>query len=369
MTTLFKNSHFKIGIVLCLCFWTSAQSAVLLIDTSRTVNKANRIQLTLDTSEAEKVLEILALRQGNKKIGNDLWEQLFTTEPYQRLKKREIFIAQYFRTGRSFTDSAFKAFVLSDNLLERASELQTTLNGWKKADLNAASELVLRYLPDSAIIRAKIFPTIKPQGNSFVWETSTNPAIFLSINPTVTSDEFTSTVSHELHHIGLASLGSAQKTNTASLGERARVVAEWIGAFGEGMAMLAAAGGPDVHPHAVSAPEERARWDSDLANFNVNLLSVDSFFVKILDGSFANQDAIQERGSSFFGTQGPWYTVGYKMSIMVEKKFGRATLIQTMLDPRQLLTLYNRAAKEFNTKGKEQLALWSEKILKQIEAE
>ena len=50
-----------------------------------------------------------------------------------------------------------------------------------------------------------------------------------------------------------------------------------IGAFGEGFAMLAAAGGPDVHPHAVSSPEERARWDKDMLNFNDDLKKVECF--------------------------------------------------------------------------------------------
>ena len=48
--------------------------------------------------------------------------------------------------------------------------------------------------------------------------------------------------------------------------------------MGEGFAMLAAAGGPDIHPHAVSDAKERARWDHDLANFNEDLKKVESFF-------------------------------------------------------------------------------------------
>lgn len=370
MTTLLKNSNFKIGIVLCLCFWTSVQSAVVPTDTSRTANTASRIQLTLDTSEADEVLAILTLRSESKPIGDKEWQRLFATEPYQRLKKREKIIAQYLRdTTRMFTDDAFKAFVLSEDLLKRAQELRATLDRWKKTNLQIAAEQILHYLPDSAKIRAKIYPIIKPRENSFVWEASTDPAIFLYLNPTVTGDEFTNTASHEFHHIGLSSLGSFREKTVTSLGERARTVAQLIGAFGEGMAMLAAAGSPDIHPHAVSAQEDRARWDNDMENFNTNLCSVDSFFINILDGSLSGQDAIQEKAFSFFGVQGPWYTVGYKMSVMVEKKFGRAALIQTMLDPRQLLALYNRAAKEFNAVGKNQLAVWSEEVLKQVGVE
>lgn len=45
--------------------------------------------------------------------------------------------------------------------------------------------------------------------------------------------------------------------------------------FSEGLAMVAAAGGPDVHPHAKSTPEIRAGWDRDVANFEQDLRKVE----------------------------------------------------------------------------------------------
>jgi putative zinc-dependent peptidase DUF5700 len=56
------------------------------------------------------------------------------------------------------------------------------------------------------------------------------------------------------------------------------------------------------------------------------------------------------------------------MAVMVEKRFGRQALISTMLDPRQLLVLYNRAAAEQNAKSQDKLPLWSEEVLKQVQA-
>jgi hypothetical protein len=132
--------------------------------------------------------------------------------------------------------------------------------------------------------------------------------------------------------------------------------------------MMAAAGGPDVDPHASGTAEERARWTRDLANFNRDLQAVNAFFLDILNGKFATEEAVNETGSSFFGTQGPWYTVGYRMAVMVEKRFGRASLIETMLDPRRLLLLYNKAAGDQNARAGEQLPLWSEEVLKQVSA-
>jgi hypothetical protein len=133
------------------------------------------------------------------------------------------------------------------------------------------AERILRYLPPSAVIRAKVYPVIKPGKNSFVWEASSNPAIFLYLDPQVSRH-----------------------------------------------------------------------------------------------GKFSSRDAIDEKGSTFFGAQGPWYTVGYKMAVMAEKRFGRPALIETMLDPRRLLVLYNQAAAEQNAAGEEHLPLWSEELLKQL---
>jgi hypothetical protein len=132
--------------------------------------------------------------------------------------------------------------------------------------------------------------------------------------------------------------------------------------------MLAAAGGPDVDPHAASSTAEHARWDYDMANFSADLQSVNGFFSDILNGKFSSRDAIDEKAGTFFGLQGPWYTVGYKMAVMVEKRFGRPALIETMLDPRRLLALYNQVAAEQNAAGKERLPLWSDELLKQVGA-
>ena len=40
------------------------------------------------------------------------------------------------------------------------------------------------------------------------------------------------------------------------------------------------------------------------------------------------------------------------MVVMVEQRFGRSVLIETMLDPRRFLVLYNQAAAEQNAPGR-----------------
>jgi hypothetical protein len=130
--------------------------------------------------------------------------------------------------------------------------------------------------------------------------------------------------------------------------------------------MLASAGGPDIHPHAVSSPEERARWDKDMANFNDDLKKVETFFINVLENRLT-EDQIQETGASFFGVQGPWYTVGWKMSVLIEKTYERRKLIECICDQRKLLPTYNRAAAKHNRRSREQLALWSAALIKGIE--
>jgi CubicO group peptidase (beta-lactamase class C family) len=328
-----------------------------------------RVQLQLDSTEADQVLAILELRRLGRPIEDAQWAKLFATEPYQRLKQREKKIGEQFHEASlAFSDEDFKKFVLSDDLAHRASQLRETITSWKKTDIRKLAERDLRYLPASAVIRARVYPVIKPGRNSFVWESATNPAIFLYLDPAVNLPRFENTVAHELHHIGLTSVGSGYDRTIATLPERIRAVADWVGAFGEGFAMLAAAGGPEVDPQAASSEADRARWNRDMAHVGADLETVNAFFLDVLNGTFASRDAIDEKATSFFGIQGPWYTVGYKMAVMAERRFGRAALIETMLDPRRLLVLYNQAATEQNRAGGPRLPLWSDELLEQLNA-
>jgi len=325
-------------------------------------NSEARIQLQFNTVESEAVLSILAKQKSGQAITDIDWQRLFSTEPYVRLKKREASMK------RDFSDDDFKKFVLSPELAAKADSLRNTLDEWKKADLNASAERVLAYLPQQASIRAKVFPVIKPKTNSFVFDTQTDPAIFLYLDPQESAAKFENTVAHELHHIGFSSVESLSEAKLKDLPANVKPAVEWMGAFGEGFAMLAAAGGPDVHPHAVSSPEERARWDHDMANFNQDVVTLQNFFLDVMNQKFKNQDEIRDKASEFYGIQGPWYTVGYKMAVVIERKYGRATLIDCMIDPRELLSKYNAAARELNQNHHDQLALWSPDLLAKIGA-
>jgi hypothetical protein len=351
---MYKSSLFAV-IAVCLVFdlhWTHGQT--------NSDAGQGRIQLQFNTDEADAVLAILGKRASGTPVADSDWQRLFSSEPYLRLKKREASM------HRDFTDDDFKKFVLSPELAAMASSLRHTLDAWRRANLVASAQRVLAYLPEQALIKAKVFPVIKPKTNSFVFETSTDPAIFLYLDPEESEAKFENTVAHELHHIGYASVESLAAEKQKDLPPNVKPAVDWMGAFGEGFAMLAAAGGPNVDPHAASSPEERARWEKDLANFNQDLGSLQDFFLDVIDHRLEGKDKIDERAYTFFGVQGPWYTVGYKMAVTVEKRYGRKRLIECMLDPRELLASYNQAATEINANGKEKLALWSPELMQKI---
>lgn len=312
------------------------------------------VNVQLVTDEAEAVLAILAKRKTNQPITESDWQRVFQTEGYVRLKKRETSMQ------RPFEDTDFKTFVFSDSLVTKTADLDETLARWKRADVERAARLASAYLPKDAQIRAKIYPVIKPRDNSFVFDVKNDPAIFLYLDPAVSREKFENTLAHELHHIGYGSTCPRKDVSDEidKLPANVQRVLGWAGAFGEGFAMLAAAGGPDVHPHAVSSAEDRARWDKDVANFNDDLKKVDAFFAEILAGKLT-EEQILEKGFSFFAVQGPWYTVGWKMSVLIEKTYGRAKLIECMCDQRLLLSTYNQAAAKHNRTSRDPLELWS----------
>ena len=356
-------SRFSFSFIFILSVLSTSVLSALQGQSTLPSATVDRIQLTLDTDEAEAVLAILDKRATGTIVTEGDWQRLFATGPYIRLKKREAAM------HRDFSDYDFKNFVLSPALSDKTSLLRHTLEAWKQTDLAASARRVLRYLPEQAVIRAKVFPVIKPKTNSFVFETQSDPAIFLYLDPEESAAKFENTVAHELHHIGYSSVASLADDKQKGVPLNAKPAVEWMGGFGEGFAVLAAAGGPDVDPHAASSPKERARWNHDLANFNQDLVSLQQFFLDIVDRKLVGKDKIDEKAFSFFGdAQGAWYTVGYKTAVIVEKRFGRKILIDCMVDPRELLARYNQAAGESNRAGGEKLALWSPELLQKIGA-
>jgi hypothetical protein len=74
-------------------------------------------------------------------------------------------------------------------------------------------------------------------------------------------------------------------------------------------------------------------------------------------------DSVNTLAGQFYGGQGPWYTVGWKMSVTIEKVFGRRSLLAVMCDPRALLRRYNEAVAVWNGSHAEKLPIWSDRLM------
>jgi hypothetical protein len=314
------------------------------------------IRVSFVTDEADAVLAILAKRRAGRKVTEADWRRVFSSAGYRRLERRETGM------GRSFEKKDFRRFVESGDLLLRREALAAALATWKSADAPAAARRALAYLPAGASIHATIYPVIKPRENSFVSDLDTDPAIFLAVDPAVSRPKLENTLAHELHHVGYA---QSCRHDDPPGSEAVTAARKWLSAFGEGVAMLAAAGGPDVHPHAVSPAAERERWDRDVARVNDDFVELVRFFDDVASGRLA-VDAADARGMTFFGVQGPWYTVGSTMAVTVEKAFGRAYLVERLCDPPAFLEVYNRAAGAENRKGGPTRPLWPDALLEKL---
>lgn len=290
--------------------------------------------------EAYAVLTILDKRHRGESITEADWGQVFASEGYVRLKARETSMR------RAFEDETFRAFVMSDALFARREELANTLRSWLAADITTARDLALSYLPEGARLSAKVYPVIKPATNSFVFGLERDPAIFIYLEPQP-REVFEATIAHELHHVGYAANCPPQDERQA--GDR------WIGAFGEGIATLAAAGGPKGAPQ--KRPEVAAEWTLQMAQYDKNFHAVANFLTAVASGELTG-DAERQRGFAFFGMVGPWYTVGWKMAVVIETILGRDALIEASCGGRELLRAYNRAVPRWREKTGEDLPLW-----------
>jgi hypothetical protein len=333
-------------IALALSLLAATTTAVRAQDTAS-------IRVTVVTDEADAVLAIATKAAAGQTPGAADWDALFRAEGYVRLKERDAAMR------RPIVDSAFQAFVLSPELRVRLPGLRRAVEAWRGMDVRAAAARAFAYLPRGTVLRARVYPVIKPRDNSFVWDLSGNPAIFFYVDPSLAPAQVENTSAHELHHVGYAQGCPAGPAAEGGVGLARR----YMGTFGEGLAVLAAAGGPDVHPHASSPAAERAVWERDLASWRRDFAELERFFVEVAQGRAGTDEQVRERWFRFVATdsipQGPFYTVGWMMASTVERELGREALVASICSPPHFLAAYNRAARRVNGRGGEQLPLWS----------
>ncbi|HSP14975.1 MAG TPA: DUF5700 domain-containing putative Zn-dependent protease [Thermoanaerobaculia bacterium] len=310
------------------------------------------VQLRIQPDEAKAVVEILDQRAAHKPLAESDWQALFATEGYIRLQKREHAMK------RKFENDDFQKFVMSEELLARRAELHHVVDDWSHVDLGAAGRQALAYLPPDAKISATVYPVIKPARNNFVFEGN---AIFMTVEDQP-RERFETIVTHELHHIGYDSACPAPAISTAieKLPPNLHALENWLTAFGEGYATLAAGG--DHDPEHAMQPEVQKAFVEGSRDLDKNFHDVETFLLDVLDGRLSG-DAVRDRGFQFLGMVGPWYTVGWKMCVVIEKTLGREALINAFCDPRTLLGTYNKAAGLWKQRTGESLPAWDERLV------
>jgi hypothetical protein len=294
------------------------------------------VDVRIISDEADAALGVLNARLQGRTPAPAVWDRLFSSDGYQHLVEREGSM------GRPLTDSGFRAFLMSDSALHLGPALAHVLPALEQVDVSGAAALALSYLPPGTPLRARLYLEIKHSTNSFVFTGRDSiRAIFLYVEPDQSPAQLKNTLAHELHHIGLNA--ACPDLPFAHVSAAQRMLLRYLGAFGEGQAMLAAAGSPSAHPHAADDDTVRARWDHDVANAALDVEELSRFFTSVLDGEVASADSVQSHASTYFGAQGPWYTVGWLMAATIERELGRDALIGSLCEPTRFIARYNDA--------------------------
>ncbi|HEX4963200.1 MAG TPA: DUF5700 domain-containing putative Zn-dependent protease [Thermoanaerobaculia bacterium] len=326
--------------------------------------KTPPVEVRIVTDEADAALAILGERRETGTVKPASWDRLWQSQGFLRLKKRQESF------GAKDVEQGFRDFLTSDEPLAHLDDLRRSVADWKHLDVTAAARRAASYLPAGLRLKATLYPVIKKAENSFVFELATDPAIFFHVDPSKPPAQLENTLAHELHHVGIA--GCPKPPGLDKLPAAQQRAFDYLGAFGEGLAMLAASGSPDVHPHATSRPEAWLVWERDVANFNADLRRLEAFFRDVLAGRLSAEEE-NKRLFTFIDTddvpQGAFYTVGWKMAAMVERARGRDALLQTICDPRSLLAAYNGVAAAHPRGDGEALATWSPDFLAALRGE
>ena len=315
----------------------------------------------IDTGQAEAVLQVLRQRQAGS-VPDASWGALWQTRGFAQFEQRQ----QSF--GAKDVRGKMRAFLMSDAPLADLATLEAAITRWRGLDAAAAAARALAYLPAGTELGATIYPVIKSARNSFVYDLDGDPAIFMHVNGKRSAADIEDTLAHELHHVGSVQ-GCGDPPDRDRLTPGARDALDWMSGFGEGLAMLAAAGGPDVHPHAGSKAAAWVVWERDVARFNEDVRRLEAFFLDLLEGRL-DEDAQRQAGFEFINTdevpQGAFYTVGWKMAALVERQLGRGRVIAAVCDPRLLLEAYDEVAATQPRGDGGGLQRWSPELLERL---
>lgn len=317
--------------------------------------------VVLELDEAEAALAILEAQAGGVEPAADLWTRLWRSNGYRRLFAREASMGR----DAGFAD-ALRAWLLDPSTVAKTAEYRAAVQRWREFNALRAAARAKAYLPAGIELRATLYPVVKHTRNSFVFDLNGDPSIFMTVDPAHSAVYTEAVMTHELHHVGLARC--PEPDDHATLTAAQQKTFDWLGVFGEGLAVLATAGDPFRHPHYYSDASEYLTWERDVANIAADVRRMEDFFLAVLDGALAEGEQ-RRQAFAFIATehvpQGPAYTLGWKMAAVVERRYGRDALLTALCDPRELLRLYNGAAAEVAAEN-ESLPRWSGDFLARL---
>ena len=341
---------------------------VFLLSTSALpqVSLGSTIKVRVDGTQAEAALDLLAARARGEAVPASSWARVFESEGYRRALEREQAIDERLGLDRGYSDESFLAWAESEAALEGLAGRKRTLAAWADVDVDAAAARAMAYLPPEVRLVATVYPIVRPQLNSFVWDLPNNPAIFMSVGTGVSAEELELTLAHELHHVGVA--GVCEEATKAA-DENVAAALNWLSGFGEGLAVLAAGGGPDGSAHAAGQVDLRTAWQERLDNVEADMRQLEAFLIDVAEGRTGGEDA-RRRGMAFVSAegvpQGAFYSLGWFMAVVVERRLGREAVVAATCDHGRLLTDYQRIATTHPGEryGQSPLPTWSERLLR-----
>lgn len=291
-----------------------------------------------DAGEAEAALDIVAARAAGRPVSEAQFERLFATEGFRKLEACER------ERKRPFDRAEFRTFLQAPETVARLADLRRTLDAWKALGTDSARRRAAAYLPPGTTIDARVYPVVKPRTNSFVYFDGERPVIFDYLDPAKSVAQFENGLAHDLLHFGMdAACDFSKDAWFAALPEASRNAVVDVRRLEEGLAVIAAAGGPDVHPSATTSAADRGRWDRDAAQVKENAATLAAFISGVADGRISGEER-SETAMRYYPNQGLWYTVGYAVASTIERAYGRERTVAAFCDPRGLLPTYEAAA-------------------------
>lgn len=301
------------------------------------------VRLVLQPDEAEATIRVLETQAAGEPVAEEAWLELFDTDGFRRVLERELAMNELVGYDRGFSPKSFRDWAESDASLSDLDGIRAGLEVWREVDLDRAGALALAYLPEHARIRATVYPLVREQTNSFVFDLGgERPAIFMYVAPGQSAAALEHTLAHELHHVGFATACAAP-----AAGAEDDLARSLLRGFAEGVAVLAAAGGPDGETHPFDDDEVRDNWARRLDSLDTDMAAFETFMDSVLTGRMTTAEA-HRRVFRFITSdgvpQGPFYSLGWHMAATIERELGRETLVDGLCRPERLLLDYDVAA-------------------------